>query len=73
VAVGNCAYDGVYVARRGPGTVTKLNANGAVIWTSAALSGGMRAISVDNLGNIYALCDAGQIFVLDPTGALRAT
>ncbi len=73
VAVGTCAYDGVYVARRDDETVSKLDANGNVLWTSVDLTEALRGINVDNLGNVYTYSDDGSIFELDNNGNLKTT
>ncbi|HEY5038554.1 MAG TPA: hypothetical protein VIJ93_05725, partial [bacterium] len=80
VAVGTCAYDGLYVAQRGPQTVTKLNSNGSATggWTTTLPDGDLRNITVDGSGQVYVaasnsiyILDAltgSQISVLTPTG-----
>ncbi len=73
VAVGKCG-DGVYVMQRGlnPTNVYKLNSDGDILWKSDNLpSGGLRSLSVDDLGNIYVTADNYPIILLDPDGKLK--
>ena len=76
VAVGNCAYDGVYIVQRQnpTGAVVKLDASGNVVWTSGNVNGGAnRSLAVDNQGTAYVCDDSGDIWLLDNTGTVRNT
>src|SRR4029077_13163718 len=75
VAVGTCAYDGVYLVQRSSsGQVIKLDANGNVGWSSANVAGGAnRSVYVDDSGTVYVCSDGGSIYILDSTGVLRNT
>ena len=76
VAVGSCAYDGVYIVQRQnpTGSVVKLDANGNVVWTSANVAGGAnRSIDVDDAGTVYVCSDTGSIYLLDNSGTPQNT
>ena len=73
VAVGTCAYDGVYIVQRENGSVMKLDASGNVIWTSSILSSTPnRSIGVDELGIVYVLNDLGSIYQLDNNDTIHS-
>src|SRR6185369_9913627 len=74
VAVGPCAFDGVYIVQRNNpiGSVVKLDANGNVVWTSANVAGGAnRSVYVDDAGTVYVCSDGGTIYLLDSAGVLQ--
>ncbi len=73
VAIGYCAYEGLYVTQNG--TVNKLDANGVLMgggWPTTLNSGGLRNITLDRSGNVYVV-DSYTIYSLTSTGSLNSS